>query len=624
MKIYINNEEVICNSKMTIKESLANTNSVILNNVYPKSWELDKDYVSRFYMPKDYSHCKIVNDNVTTKTYELKNGVMVMDGYNLDAREKITPTGPTEQVSNIGYIKVIPGKTYTISMTNNFVILRTLWEADTLYAGTELTSLGTVNYSSSNTWQITPTKEYLLWEQTWYDYDALHLTGLTTTVTDNLIFSGVVKNSGNINLNPRYPHYSTLQLLDYKTFLSEGDNLNFVLERQNIKDAVNKVLDNLDGFMLGDFEIDNTEMAAYNCNEKTPYDVLEYISEITNSIWYTKAISEDMILINFYSNDNLPTAEPIEYTDAYFEANNIKDIKYSYSAKDYRNKQVIVNKEAKSALTQSENITYYGEDIYTIYPIASISSITSGTSSYSFATETAKNIGQYANFYYKYNSTKISVDTTSVPVGATITVTYYPIVISRQVISNESEINRIAQSTGRNGIIARYEKRTDTADETALTQIAQSYLDYKGTPEITLTVATYNNDLLDIGQRVFFNGPLTDLTTNYLVTEKQIDMITTADQQELFYTYKLSSSFNDEGAINFFDNQRRKLEGNIEEGEFIPRYIDTGSSTNIIFYDVAINEITTPENVLDGELDVELKGQSQYSNKLNAKLNFKL
>ena len=101
-----------------------------------------------------------------------------------------------------------------------------------------------------------------------------------------------------------------------------------------------------------------------------------------------------------------------------------------------------------------------------------------------------------------------------------------------------------------------------------------------------------------------------------------MEMTTTADQQVIFYTYKLSSSFNDESSLNFFDNQRRKLEGNIEEGEFIPRYIDLPSSTNIIFYDLNSSEIPIPNDVLDGELDIELLGES--TNKLNAKLNFKL
>lgn len=491
---------------------------------------------------------------------------------------------------------------------------------------TPTTSIGTIQRGTTATLELTPTKPYICWEGTadwWAEYGDYWIKALALSVTlpNNIIFSGVVKNSGNINLNPRYPHYATLQLLDYKTLLSEGDNLNYVLEKQNVKDAIREVTSGLDGFMVGDLLITNTEMAAYNCNEKTPYDVFEYISEITNSIWFTKAISEDIVTINFYSNDNLPVAENIEYTTEYFTDHNIQDIKYSYSANDYRNKQVITNEKAVSALTQTENITYYNASINTTYPIASIVSITNGTKNYTFATETAKSIGQYANIYYRYNSTSLNVDT-GVKVGETLTIAYYPIVVSRQVAYNETEINRIATATGRNGTIARYEKRTDTTDEKALTQIAQTYLDYKGVPEITLTIKSYYQDILDIGQKVFFNGPLEDLKTNYLVTDKQIEMTTTADQQVIFYTYKLSSSFNDESSLNFFDNQRRKLEGNIEEGEFIPRYIDLPSSTNIIFYDLNSSEIPIPNDVLDGELDIELVGES--TNKLNAKLNFKL
>ena len=62
MKITINNEEVLCNKDFTINEEMLNTSSVILNNVYPATWEQDKDYVSRFYYPEDYSKCKIFNE----------------------------------------------------------------------------------------------------------------------------------------------------------------------------------------------------------------------------------------------------------------------------------------------------------------------------------------------------------------------------------------------------------------------------------------------------------------------------------------------------------------------------------------------------------------------------------
>ena len=59
IKMYIDNEEVVCNNLIEIKEEMLSTSSTILNNCYPKSWEENHDYVNRFYYPKDYSQCLI-------------------------------------------------------------------------------------------------------------------------------------------------------------------------------------------------------------------------------------------------------------------------------------------------------------------------------------------------------------------------------------------------------------------------------------------------------------------------------------------------------------------------------------------------------------------------------------
>ena len=62
IKMFIDNEEVVCNKEFTIKEEMLSTSSTILNNCYPKSWEETKDYVSNFYYPKDYSKCLIYDE----------------------------------------------------------------------------------------------------------------------------------------------------------------------------------------------------------------------------------------------------------------------------------------------------------------------------------------------------------------------------------------------------------------------------------------------------------------------------------------------------------------------------------------------------------------------------------
>ena len=59
IKMFINDEEVVSNKELAIKEEMLSTPSVILNNCYPKAWENIKDYVSKFYYPRDYSRCII-------------------------------------------------------------------------------------------------------------------------------------------------------------------------------------------------------------------------------------------------------------------------------------------------------------------------------------------------------------------------------------------------------------------------------------------------------------------------------------------------------------------------------------------------------------------------------------
>ena len=600
MKVYINNEEVLCNRNLVINNELSKPSSVILNNVYPKSWEEDKDYVSRFYMPKDYSHCFISNENNETKTHQLKQNVRQINN-----RLIVGDTTIKYRVNCIvGYIRVVPGYTYTITAKNNHPNTTFgIYQSDTLKIDETATFITAVAKNATYTFTITPTKEYIITNAYNAYYNCIDFESVTTTIVNDVVFSGIIKNSGNIELNPRYPHYSTLQAIDYSTLLSEGEALNYVLENMTIKEAIVKLVTDQKGFMVGTLNIEDEPLAPYNCNEKTTFDVLQYIAEVTGAKWYTKAISEDIVMVNFYMPSMLPEATPIDYTNEYFTENEINDITYSYNAKDYRNKQSIVNEECKASIPQIEKVSYNGTDIITTYPVYSVETIRSGTRNYRVASNVQKQAGISANFYYTYGSNKI--DGGEIATGTILTITYYPIVQAREVAYNVDEISRIAESTNRNGVISRYEKRTDTQDEQSLSQIAKTYIDYKGVPEIILKVKS-TKDIFELATQVLFNGPLEDLRTRYLVRSKQIDMLITGEQQVIFYTYELSSSFNDETALNFFDNQRRKLEGNLAEGDYISRYIDIPSQTNIIFYGATITPVTTDDVTLEYELEEEL------------------
>ena len=488
MTIYIDNEEVVCSNDFTINQEMLNTPSVILNNVYPKSWETDKDYTSRFYHPNDYSQC------------------LIYDG-------------------------------------------------------------------------------------------------------DDLIFCGVVKNSGQISLNPRYPHYSTLQILDYKTFLSEGETLDFVIANKTILEAIQQVIDAISdyGFELGNVSIltPNDVIGAYSTKDKTAYDVFNYIADITQSRWTTRVLDIGEVAIDFYDPSLMPQGTSIKYTNTWFCQNKIDDISYNYGTWDYRNKQVMTSKEVFGSIEQTQTIIYdgYANQLMTELPIGSISSITVDGVSTIIATNNEKKIGITADFYYTPGKNYFE-KSMGISVGSQIIITYYPLVEGRQIVNNGVEIDRVASATGVKGIISRYENRNDATTSMELQKIGQSYIKYKGVPEIKLTIKARSN-IWNIGQRVSFTAPITELTTTYMVKAKKIHYIVTAN--EIFYTFELTSSFNAEQSINYFDNQRAKANGNIAEGEYISRNIDIEGQANIIFYDTEVDEVVA-NNTLQSELEIVLGG----------------
>ena len=475
IQMFIGNEEVVCQNQITISEEILTTSSTTLNNCYPKSWENDKNYTSRYYYPKDYSKFKIIRDN-------------------------------------------------------------------------------------------------------------------------NLIFCGVVKNTGNINLNPRYPHFCSLQILDFKALLSEGDTLDFVIANKTVTEAIEMVVDKVKeyGFIVGNIQIEgaNDVIGAYSTLNKTAYDVFQYLADITQSKWFTRTIDENTVAIDFYDPVLMTKAGNIEFTEEYFETNKICDMKFSYGTYDYRNKQIMLSDEVYADIDYTENITADGFsksfDVST--KIGIVKSISVNGVQKTIATKEDKEIGIEADFYWSADNTQIETDTLYSS-GSIIQVVYTPLVKGRQIVINEDEITRIATQTNRKGTISRYESRNDVLSSAELNKIGQSYLRYKGIPEITLTIETEDIQLFDVGEVVYFNAPLNELKQDYLVKKKQTKMFVSGEQNKIFYTYELSSSFNGENEINYFDNQRNKATGNISTGEYIDRNIDIENQALIIFKDVEIQEI---------------------------------
>lgn len=485
IKVYINNEEVVCDKSFTIKEELLSTSSTILNNVMPKSWYQNNTYTGMFYLPEDYSKCEIYDDTT-------------------------------------------------------------------------------------------------------------------------LLFEGVVRNTGNISLNPYQLKMISLEVLGYKCLLSEGKTLDFVINDKTIDQAIDMIIEEIGdyGFKKGTIDLvaKDDVIGAYSTLDKTAYDVFQYLSEITQSKWFVRKDGNDLA-IDFYDTDKLPTKPNIEYTQQYFKDNSIVDITYSYNTRDYRNRQIITSDSVLANSTTTELTMYSGSDnITTSYLIGKLVQIQVDDGEMIIATTGEEELGIDADFYWEVNSNEIKINT-SIQSNSKIEVTYYPIIKGRQIVENEDEINRISTLNNRNGRISRYETRNDIIDSNELNKIGQTYIKFKGQAEVELKLTTLNNNLFNIGDKVYFEAPIESLQTEYLVKSKEIQINKTKDYQNVFYIYTLTNTFNGENAINFFDNQRRKNSGNMEEGQFITRYIDINNTCDIIFDNLKIEEAT---NELNSELDIEI------------------
>ena len=427
----------------------------------------------------------------------------------------------------------------------------------------------------------------------------------------DVLFAGIVKNSGDISLRPTNPKYCSLQILDYKTFLSESDTLDFVISDKTIAEAISMVVDAISGygFVLGTIDISQADdiIGAYSTLNKTAYDVFQYLANISGSRWRARFVDSDTMAIDFYDPELLPRANDIDYTQQYWEDNKIVDLTFNYGTRDYRNKQIILSDEVYGGIDYTEVLLSngYGTSYITQNNIANITSITVNGVEAEVITQSEKDLGVDADFYYTPGKNVVE-STTSYTAGTQIIITYTPLVKGRQIVYNDEEVTRIATQTNTTGVISRYENRNDILSSDELENIAETYIKYKGKPEIILKLTTLNNDLFNIGEICYFNSPIADLAQDYMVKSKATNYTSVAGETNIFYTYELTSSFNSEKAINYFDNQRNKATGNIAEGESITRNIDINNSAMIIWENATITEISVSvdgDNALNSVLN---------------------
>ena len=136
-----------------------------------------------------------------------------------------------------------------------------------------------------------------------------------------------------MELNPLKPHYCSLQILDPSTLLSEGTTLDYVITNKTVTEAINQVIASISdyGFVAGNIQIPeqyDTLIGAYSTLDKAPFDVFQYLSQISLTRWGTRMVDEDTTAIDFFSPELLDNQGTIELTKDYCSQNNIESITY--------------------------------------------------------------------------------------------------------------------------------------------------------------------------------------------------------------------------------------------------------------------------------------------------------
>lgn len=695
IQVFIGGIEVVADKNITIKEEMLATPSTILNNCYPKSWEDDHDYYSRFFMPQDYSNCTIYKNNALIFAGVLKNSgslllrptepkygsfqildykTFLSEGETLDfVIDNKTVEEAIEQVTNaIADYGFVVGN---INLTNKDDIINA-------YSTLNKTAYDVYQYiaeiTQSRWFTRIANSEFPLVEMTLNSDGRYYLDGISTqngtpspttpvpivntytagtyqTLINNYLYTFTLddglRSVGSVadrlwldisNNTAEVERKTGSVILNGENYTigSNGvsqTNANFLVDIPNTKTnlpsnfiIVDRFTSSISQNGINQNGTTSNGKLRINClhtflgtnPNSTPIEAMDIFKEWLNNnnttvqyelanitienIQVNKQLNNRKVAIDFYSPELMPRANDIQYTQEYFENNNIVDIIYSYSTAEYRNKQIILSDTVFASIDTNENIIANGfqTNFVTSQSIGLLKEVYVNGVKKTFTTTTNKNIGIFADFYYSSGSNTIEASATY-EAGDIINVVYTPLVKGRQIIFNNAEITRIGTQTGRNGTISRYETRNDVLSTDELGKVAQSYIKYKGKAEITLTVQTKETDLFMIGQQVYFDIPaLPELAKDYMVKTKETQIIQTGDYANIFYIYTLSSSYNSETAINYFDNQRRKMNGNIGKDEFISRNIDIENTATLIFSDLQIVEFTPDgDNVLNSILN---------------------
>lgn len=615
--MYINDEEVVCDKQFEIIENIANNNTAVLKNCYPKNWEWSKDYKSLYYFPEDYSKFELYVGNT-------------LIFYGVVKRSNSMTLNPFQP--HFTDLQVIDYKTF-LSETKqlDFVITNiTIQRAfERIFNEIEFPAIldveignksdETIYRYSTKDKTIADCFNYLcsLTGSTWYfdHVGSLNDSGFEgdglQTYKSNCEFELMYNNGDGYVMEKSHNKELTINAtgsiyIDYLYTTQAISRIGIVISSRMTQGFQYKFLNpyeipgHLHDIPLGSKGVEivlpttvgagnyiyykKGKLYAFNPTTNTEIDVTP-----TNDSFKAvfKGDRNNSATIKVVDDENMKVIN-INYGQEFFENYNIVDMSYNLSSSDYRNKQNIVADNIKGSNILFESFWLDGKttQIYLSQNVAGVKFAEINDENIKVVSQNFKDKNEDYDCYFTQGSNVINLKNANKK-GDYLRILYYPDMSLKLSVTEDEEIERIKNNTDTTGIISRYEKRSDVSVAEEMNKIAQSYLKYKGKGDYTITIQTFNKELAHLGDKI-------QLTTNdnlkFLEDEYYVKSISTqcttnnADNKAyIFRTYTLVNNFNFEYATNYFDNQRAKMIGNIQDGQYIDRDIEIQDIITISF-----------------------------------------
>lgn len=422
-------------------------------------------------------------------------------------------------------------------------------------------------------------------------------------------FIGIINDVGRLSLMPNKPKTFSLQIADFRKWLSLTKPLNEIYINKTPSFIVQNLITKLNEpkIKVGQLNFTTTNdftIKAYNTTNKTLYQILkDVIERQTNSVLYF-TVENGIFYINYKSVEDFKNTSPLilDINDENFLLNyKIEDINYDNETNDYYNYLAYSSDNVISKMFIKEtNLSLKEDKIVLLHQIGKIIEGKNNTYFYNpttqdkiiptiLTTEEAKE-GKFCHLVWSEGSN--ALENRFVSSSYVLNINYKIKQKLTLEAKNLNEINRLKALTGTKGIVYKSEKFNDISDPDDLLAAVKNDLEKYSYPNKILTINAKEN-IWKILDTVIVTNINENINGKYIVQQmegsfKRIKGSNTV-LKDITYVLKQTRNFNT--LENKFDNQSyRDLPAT---SSYTIEEADTIVAEHLVIFETNILEINT-------------------------------